>query len=271
MTKILFIMFNGAGANTNSWNKDTESKFLDKLKKIGKVYTYQDKVNNICYYNKSDSDYASYDSDINFDFKYININNHVKIVYNDIIKKYRNISNYKLIPIGWSIGGLLALYFAQKYKSKCAHIILLDPTVFTPKNIKLRLKNINSTGINKSSISNEQFKKMLKRLKNKDIKIIGDDVRELGDIIIYKRLMFISKHLKLTLPVPTTSFVNMQDADGLEWKKIKTREIKTLKAYNPTKFKTVVFINKGHHVFNKIKPAKKIIKHINALAKIITK
>jgi hypothetical protein len=41
--KILFIMFQGGGSNLKSWNEYTESKFLDRLKKIGKVYVYQDK------------------------------------------------------------------------------------------------------------------------------------------------------------------------------------------------------------------------------------
>jgi hypothetical protein len=41
--KILFIMFQG-GSNLKSWNEYTESKFLDRLKKIGKVYVYQDKI-----------------------------------------------------------------------------------------------------------------------------------------------------------------------------------------------------------------------------------
>ena len=61
MSKILFVMFQGAGTNLKSWNEYTESKFLDRLKKIGKVYTYQDNVNNIYHYNKQDPEYVDYD------------------------------------------------------------------------------------------------------------------------------------------------------------------------------------------------------------------
>ena len=42
--KILFIMFQGSGTNLKAWNEYTESKFLDRLKMIGSVYTYQDKI-----------------------------------------------------------------------------------------------------------------------------------------------------------------------------------------------------------------------------------
>ena len=48
--KILFIMFQGSGTNQKYWNETTKSKFLDRLKTIGSVYTYQDKVYNIYHY-----------------------------------------------------------------------------------------------------------------------------------------------------------------------------------------------------------------------------
>jgi hypothetical protein len=40
MTKILFIMFQGSGTNQLYWNEHTKSKFLDRLKELGSVYTY---------------------------------------------------------------------------------------------------------------------------------------------------------------------------------------------------------------------------------------
>lgn len=66
MTKILFIMFQGAGTNLKSWNEYTNSKFLDRLKEIGKVYTYQDKVNNIWHYDVKDPEHKNFDANINF-------------------------------------------------------------------------------------------------------------------------------------------------------------------------------------------------------------
>ena len=273
MAKILFVMFQGAGTNLKSWNEETESKFLDRLKKIGKVYTYQDKVNNIYHYNKKEPNYIDYDSDIDFDYKYVNVNTHIKMIYDDIIKKYKNINNYKIIPIGWSAGCLMALYFAQKYKSKCSHVILLDQAVWTPENMKLRLQEIDSSGINDKPISNIEFKTMLKNLKNKKTTI--DDIYLINDVIHHRRSIFCSKHLKLNFSVPTTSFVNIQKPEGKELSKSfnnKTRlhDVKVLKDYNPTNFKAFIFINKGHMIFNKIQPSKKIINYINDLKLQIT-
>ncbi len=62
--KILFIMFQGDHSNLKSWNEYTESKFLDRLKKIGSVYTYQDKTYNIWHYDKTHPEYKDYDPDI---------------------------------------------------------------------------------------------------------------------------------------------------------------------------------------------------------------
>jgi hypothetical protein len=49
--KKLFIMFQGSGMNLKDWNEYTKSKFLDRLKELGTVYTYQDKVNNVWHYS----------------------------------------------------------------------------------------------------------------------------------------------------------------------------------------------------------------------------
>ena len=62
-----------------------------------------------------------------------NFNNRTKIIT-------KNIDEYKFIPIAHSAGGSFALYFAQLYASQCAHVILLDPDLHTPNNMKIRLK-----------------------------------------------------------------------------------------------------------------------------------
>jgi hypothetical protein len=41
MSNILFVLFQGSGTNLKSWNEYTESKFLDKLKNLGDIYTYE--------------------------------------------------------------------------------------------------------------------------------------------------------------------------------------------------------------------------------------
>ena len=158
MKKILFIMFQGYATNLKSWNEYTKSKFLDRLKEIGSIYTYQDKTHNIWHYDKTNPevDYKDFDSDIDIDLSYVNPDKHIKMVYDDIKKKYKNSNDYKFIPIGWSAGCLLALYFTQLYSLQCIHVILLESMVFTPNNIKIRLKELDD-GI--YPITNAKYKK----------------------------------------------------------------------------------------------------------------
>ena len=190
------------------------------------------------------------------------------MVYNDIKKKYEDFDDYKIIPVGWSIGGLMALYFAQKYKSKCVHVILLDPTPYTPKNVKQILEEFNSPGIDNASVSNATFKKMLNKLKIEETTAMAD-VMAVAKLILYKRLVFITKHLKLKLPVPTTSFVNIKTGDE-KHNKMKLIDIETLETHNPTMFNKVMFVDKGHMVFRETQPAEKIIKCISDCIKLIT-
>jgi len=270
MTKILFVMFQGAGANLKSWNEYTKSKFLDRLTKLGSIYTYQDKTHNIWHYDTNDAGHIDYDSDIDIDLSYVRPNTHIKMVYDDIRAKFKNIDEYKFIPIGWSAGCLFALYFAQLYSSQCIHAILLDPALFTPNNMKLRLQNIDKSGINDTPITNVKFKQMLKLWKKKHTNI--NDMYLINDVCHHIRSTFFSKHLKLKLSVSTLAFVNIQEPEKDERSKDfnnKQRliEVKILEKNNPSKYKAIIFTNKTHYIFNKIHPAKEIIKQIKSIIK----
>ena len=272
MAKILFIMFQGAGTNIKSWNEYTKSKFLDRLKNLGCVYIYQDKVNNIWHYDISDKEHVDFDSDIIFDLSYVRPNTHIKMIYDDIKQKYKNINEYKFIPIGWSAGCLFALYFAQLYSSQCINVILLDSALWTPNNMKLRLQTINKSGINNKPITNIKLKKMLENWKTMHTN--KDKMYLINDVCHNIRSSFFSKHLKLELPVPTLAFVNIQKPEGDEWSpdfnnKQRLEEVKILKKHNPKNYKAIIFTNKSHYIFNMIQPAKEIIKQINNI--LVTK
>jgi len=266
MYKILFIMFQGAGTNLKSWNEYTESKFLDRLKELGSVYTYQDKIHNIWHYDKSNLEYFNYDSDIDIDLSYVNPDTHIKMVYDDIQAKY-NIEEYKFIPIGWSAGCYLALYFAQLYSEQCIHVILLDSSLCTPNNIQIRLKKADDVIY---PISNTEYKNMLQNWKTnqKD----NEDAYKINNLNHYIRTLFISQHLKLSLPVPTLSFVNIEKPENEDEfsssfnnNNNKMIEIKFLEEHNPDNYKANIFINKTHYIFNMIEPAKEIITQIKSI------
>jgi hypothetical protein len=269
MTNILFILFQGTEANLKYWNKHTKSKFLDRLKELGSVYTYQDKTYNIFHYEKSNPEHKDYDSDIDFDLSYVSPDTHIKMVYDDIKKKYKNIDEYKLIPIAWSGGCMFALYFAQVYSSQCAHVVFLDSNALTPNTIKINLKGLKKVTNGIYPITNAKYKKMLQDLK---INQTDEDVIKISNINNYIRTLFISKNLKLQLPVPTLAFVNIQKPEGYEYPKDFTDnkriiEAKTLEKLNPENYKAIIFINKTHYIFDKIQPAKAIIKEIDNIIK----
>ena len=185
-------MFQGAGTNLKSWNEYTESKFLDRLKELGSVYTYQDKINNIWHYDKSNLEYFDYDSDIDIDLNYVNPDTHITIIYDDIKGKY-NIEEYKFIPIGWSAGCYFALYFAQIYSTQCIHVILLDSALWTPNNMKIRLKVVDD-GI--YPITNAKYKKMLHNWKTNQTDV--EDAYKINNLNNYIRSLFIIFKFRIT-------------------------------------------------------------------------
>ena len=172
-----------------------------------------------------------------------------------------SLHDYKFIPIGWSAGCLLALYFTQLYSSQCIHVILLESMVFTPNNIKIRLKELDD-GI--YPITNAKYKKMLLNWKENHENF--EDADKISNLNLYIRLLFFSKHLKLKLPVPTLAFFNIikpvTKEKDLNKNKQRLEEIKILEQYNPENYKAIKFTNKSHYIFNMIQPAKEIIKQI---------
>ena len=267
--KILFVMFQGSGTNPKSWNEYTKSKFLDRLKELGSVYIYQDKIDNIWHYNKSNPEHVDYDSDIDIDLSYVRPNTHIKMVYDDIHTKYKNIDEYKFIPIGWSSGCYLAAYFAQVYSTECAHVVLLDSALWTPDNMKIRLKlmkirlKLKDNGL--YPITNTKYKKILNDWKTNHSDV--EDAYKISILSNYIRSLFYSEHLNLKLPVPTLSFVNTQNPEKDEWSKgfnnkRKLAEVKILEKHNLGNFKAFIFTNKTHYIFDSIRPAEEIIKQI---------
>ena len=277
-------MFQGLGTNQKRWNEHTESRFLDRLKKLGSVYTYQDKINNIWYYNKSSTDpttlWSDYDDDIDIDLSYVKCNTHIKIVYDDLIKKYKNIDNYDLIPIGFSLGGYMALYFAQHYKTTqpnhptlFKNVIMLDSSGFNPKNIKNQLKEYEKLEYIKT-LTNATYKQMLQRLKT--VPDTTTILHQLNHIHIYIRLLSASKYLNLVFQIPTTLFVNIQtsgnsnsnsNSNSDNSNEIKLEEIELYKKHNPDTFDAFFFTNQTHYIYSKLKPAKYIIDYIKKIIK----
>ena len=240
--KLLFIMFQGRNTTLRSWNENTQSKFLTRLKQKGDVYTYQDKM-----YNLSSSTR-------NFTLADIMPDSYIANIYADIKKKY-DLTKYTLIPVGWSAGGLFALYFAQVCHANCSRAILLDPVLWTKPNMPRLLARLKHDTI---KLTPNVLKQLLL---NKSYNIIKDS----GN---YMRAMFFSKRLSIKLPVDTISFVNFEKPEHEKHtsqdyftNKRKKIEIDILSKANPN-YKAVILNNKTHCVFDTISVAKLIINSI---------
>jgi len=263
--KILFIMFQGGATNLKNWNEYTESKFLDKLRKLGEIYVYQDKIYNTMHYDKTIPNYKDYDSDIDIDLRYNDLNVHIKMVYQEIKNKYKDVDNYQFIPVGWSAGGYLALYFAQIYFRQCKMCVLLDSALFTKKNINIRLKSfeVGEKEYLIYPITNNRYGELLDKLKLYK----NDEWKKILVTSTYIRTLFIKENIEMKFKVPVISFVYISEPEKYEFgdqfnNETKLREIDVLNKKNPKMYKSYILKNSGHCVFNKKRPANFIINTI---------
>ena len=130
--------------------------------------------------------------------------------------------------------------------------------------MKLRLYNLKNKIY---PITNKKYKNLLTTSKNSNN---IEDIHKINDTNHYIRGLYISKHLKIELQVPTISFVNIQKPEKDEWaidfnNKTRLQEVKILSKHNPKNYKAYIFKNKSHYVFNKKQPANKIISIIKKI------
>ena len=143
MTDTVIILIHGFGSSKLWWEYAFEGTanirkldFLDNLKKIGNVYSFNLTWFNINYYgtpeNKKEKliwkkiydKYKEHTSNINFKLEDLDYKNICKFIYNNVIKKYGN--NKKYIVIGHSYGGPIGLLFSKLYKNKCKLCVCID-------------------------------------------------------------------------------------------------------------------------------------------------
>jgi len=267
---ILFILFQGGGTPPSAWNEG-KSKFLNQLKKIGNVYTYQNKVYNIFYYNRKEKGWEDFESNIDFDMDYLDINKHITMIFNDIKTKY-NIDKVKLVPIAWSAGGYFAMAFSKKYKKYCKLCVLLDSVTISPKSIKYRLQESKNEikkykNFKLTKFDDDELEILQQKIINKNNK---SDIMKLNNIVYYLWAIWVNKNLTTKLYVQTLSFYNI---NLLETKKnslpdfnnsLKIHDVETLKDNNKF-YKNIYVINKTHALFMKKDVAKDIISYIQLL------
>jgi len=268
--KIVFIMFQGAASIVDSWNQG-DGKFLDKLKKLGNVYTYQSKISNLYHYHyrKVRDHYKKFPKDIDFNLDYMDVERHIEMIYIDVNQKY---PGGKFIPIGWSAGSLYAMAFVNIYKDKCVGCVLLDPVLITMKNIRLRLDDLKRTGGSDvvSDISEKKLQSLISNIKKNKI---NRDATLLIDRCYYKITKWWHDHLSLIMSVPT---IDIKNLDVPEIKSnddfnnvAKLNEIAEIKNVNQNNYVYRIFVNEGHSLFQNKIQSSDIVEMIKNMLKMI--
>ena len=264
--KYIIILFNGFSASKIFWNYAFEAEkpelrkidFLDKLKKIGKTYTFNQPFFNINYYltpnNKKEiikkkkifEKYKPHTSNINFSLEDLDYKNICEKTYNLVKQKYGN--NKKYIVIGHSYGGMIALLFSKLYKNDCILCCCIDNPPYI-----LSFYNKHNDKDNKSILNkypnNDELKKSLKIIKNSEN--IEDKNKEIDDIyklIGYKSNQDRIKYYDSKLYVPTIFFrayYSKPKNYQIDWNKYSMKEKKFFE--KDKNMKHYIFMDEAEH------------------------
>jgi hypothetical protein len=217
------ILFNGFGSSKIFWKYAFENKpllrkidFLDKLKNISKIYSFNLPFFNLNYYsrpnNKKDKvlwkkiydKYHPHSSDINFLLEDLDYKKICEKVYNSVKQKYGD--NKKYIVIGHSYGGSIALLFSKLYKKECDLCCCIDnpPHVLSFYN---KHNDKQDKDIIKKYPNNNALKKSINIIKNSNnIKEKNNLINDIYKLISYKSCQDRIKYYNKKLYVPTVFF-----------------------------------------------------------------
>jgi hypothetical protein len=266
--KYVIVLFNGYGSSKIYWEYAFENKpelrkidFLDKLKKIGKAYTFNQPFFNIRYYSPPDkmwkkiyNKYKPYSPNINFKLEDLDYKNICEKTYETVKKKYGN--NKKYIVIGHSYGGGIALLFSKLYKKDCVLCCCIDnvPYVFNYLNSNKKYNEKNNSDIIEKYSSNKELKKSLNIIKNsKDIKEKNEEINDVYRLINYKSSQDIIKYYDTKLYVPTVFFrayTSKPKDYQINWFKNSMKEKKLFKNVKNMK-KYIIMDEAGHYIWDK--------------------
>jgi pimeloyl-ACP methyl ester carboxylesterase len=290
----IFILFPGFGCSEKEWeykviNKNkkyirTKIDFLEKLKKLGKVYTYTPKIHDIMghYWTTKDVKQTKkyswfFKKPVPITLDDINIDKECKRIYQLLTEKYKK-DKLEFIPIGHSIGSHYALHFSNLYPSKCLKMIFLDGTFITSelgnnlyKNDKQRQK-IKSKDITNTNLK-YLFDKMIENLKEnryKLNKVVNKYIDKMMYVTFAHYYQIIKKELNGKVKVPLISFRRMKyDIDKTKNNlKSNKRNMKSVKEeeelykQNSNKVQVHYLINSSHYPFTKQRYSDQIIEEI---------
>lgn len=260
---VTFILFPGFGGSKYQWDhkiifKDNhftieECDFLDKLKKLGNVFTYTPKWNNGHKYDKTDELQQFYDPDMNINFDYLNLEKHCQMIHNEI----ENTFQPPYIILGHSIGAYFAYKFAELYKAKCLATFILDGTPIFKKYIKDISPFLSNPKLTKlvKNVTNDDFIDIIKKIQKlyKEDKDVWSEMGKFVQIVLYhleKQYKSINpKFSTKTFLLSDLSIGGDNDKDMINKMKGNINRINNnddLKKINGDLVKIYYFINKTH-------------------------
>jgi len=285
--KPVFVLFAGSTSSKVWWEYSFYSRtstlqkldFIKNLKKLGHVYTFTSTFWNVNYYYTRDTKeeqkrwneiykkYKPYSPDIDFNLEDLEDDAVCRKAYKDVRKKYGK--KVKLIPIGHSYGGRLALLFSDMYKKECLCACTID---MQPENtfegykreLKNNIKN-DSKMIKKYFNTNEKLHDVLFKIKNSIItkENVNKEINMVIKLIYNKYVQFRAKNYNNKLSVPTLFFKNIYHNKFITDKEIKkwdndmnngtNEEMKEIKMNNHNSMYKFKFFLNGFHLiwFNK--------------------
>jgi len=279
-TKPVIILFNGFASSPAFWNyayngtsKLKKLNFVEHLNNIGDVYKVEFPFFNLNYYiphpdPKEDKkwynimkNYSTYNPNINFHIEDLDYKNICVKTNTDIIKKFGK--NRKIIVIGHSYGGPLALLYSKLFKVHCCVVLDSAPYVlnFYKKHDNNELKKEIATYNN-----DIELQKLLKSLK----KSTDDNkTREIGDkifkLIEYKSSQDRIKYYDDVLHVPTIFVTSIND--DTEERNIFNKQCKDHFENDPNLIEYKLFKNKPHFLWWDQKTSNYIINKIQTSLK----
>ena len=264
---VSFILFPGFGTSKYQWKykftfKDNhfiieKCDFLDKLKQLGKVYTYTPKFNNAHKYNKDDEIGKYYDFDIDIDFNYLNLEKHCRIIYNEI--KNKNLKS-PYVVIGHSLGAYFAYKFTELYKEECVANFILDGTTIFEKYLKSVSPFTSNSELVKliEKVDNKQFIQIIQNIKTlyKEDKNNHVEIGKFAQIVHFhleKQAGSINKkfHTK-TFLLSNLTIEGTDDQEmlrNMKWNISKIKNNNKLEKLNGNMIKIYYYINKTHDLY----------------------
>lgn len=269
MKDYIFIFFHGMGSEVN----DGFSTYLiNNIKKIGKVYTYTTKYNNLIYYMNYKNYSNKFNDNINFNMEYLDCKKHCEMIFKDVKKKFKNVKNNNLIILSHSLGNLYGVVFTKLFTKYVLLHVAIDPMLVGKPFLTFNKKypqpyqkyNINK--LNDEFLKEKQSE--IKKEKNKKLK-----KKYAIDLYYYCHKYIAQYHKKIDYDELFVKTIFIKNYDLMNIKNIKqidkdfldthNKFIQDIDKNNKNIFDIIYFIDKGHFLHHHKNVANKIINYIN--------